>query len=215
MDRQLNTARLRLRAPRPGDEAAAFARWAADAEVLRYLGWRPHPDLAATRRQLAWDEARWLKRSACTWMLVPHGDPQPAGQVQLVARSTDGPVRHWRLGYLLARSHQGRGLMREAVAAVLDHALAQPEVWRVDALCDVDNQASQRLLQALHFCREGRLARHSVHPQLGADPRDVWLFARVREGAALPALGEGVACDWCAARGLCRRDHWTAEEAES
>ena len=26
--------------------------------------------------------------------------------------------------------------------------------------------------------------------------------------AALPALGEGVACEYCAARGLCRRDHW-------
>jgi len=28
-------------------------------------------------------------------------------------------------------------------------------------------------------------------------------------GAALPALGEGRACDYCAARGLCRKDHWT------
>jgi len=35
-------------------------------------------------------------------------------------------------------------------------------------------------------------------------------FARLREGAALPALGEGRACDYCAARGLCRRDFWAA-----
>lgn len=27
-------------------------------------------------------------------------------------------------------------------------------------------------------------------------------------GHPLPALGEGSACDWCAARGLCRRDFW-------
>jgi ATP-dependent helicase/nuclease subunit B len=39
-------------------------------------------------------------------------------------------------------------------------------------------------------------------------------LARVRGGAALPALGEGVACDYCAARGLCRRDHWAADEAQ-
>lgn len=31
---------------------------------------------------------------------------------------------------------------------------------------------------------------------------------RIGEGAALPALGEGTACDWCAARGLCRKDFW-------
>ena len=35
-------------------------------------------------------------------------------------------------------------------------------------------------------------------------------LARVRAGAGLPALGEGATCDFCAARGLCRRDHWSA-----
>ena len=38
-------------------------------------------------------------------------------------------------------------------------------------------------------------------------------LARVRAGAALPALGEGRACTYCQARGLCRRDHWPAAEA--
>ena len=32
---------------------------------------------------------------------------------------------------------------------------------------------------------------------------------RVGEGAVMPALGEGVACEFCAARGLCRRDWWS------
>ncbi len=31
---------------------------------------------------------------------------------------------------------------------------------------------------------------------------------RIGQGAALPALGEGKACDYCAARGLCRKDFW-------
>jgi ATP-dependent helicase/nuclease subunit B len=31
---------------------------------------------------------------------------------------------------------------------------------------------------------------------------------RVGDGAALPALGEGRVCEFCAARGLCRRDFW-------
>ena len=33
-------------------------------------------------------------------------------------------------------------------------------------------------------------------------------MARVRAGAGLPALGEGAVCEYCDARGLCRRDHW-------
>ena len=29
------------------------------------------------------------------------------------------------------------------------------------------------------------------------------------QGQPLPALGEGSACDFCEARGLCRRDDWS------
>ena len=38
-------------------------------------------------------------------------------------------------------------------------------------------------------------------------------LARIRAGAALPALGDGRACTYCEARGLCRRDQWPALEA--
>jgi len=34
-------------------------------------------------------------------------------------------------------------------------------------------------------------------------------MGRIAEGAPLPALGEGKACEFCAARGLCRKDFWT------
>lgn len=33
-------------------------------------------------------------------------------------------------------------------------------------------------------------------------------LGRIADGAPLPALGEGRVCDFCAARGLCRRDLW-------
>ena len=34
-------------------------------------------------------------------------------------------------------------------------------------------------------------------------------MTRIAKGAALPALGEGKACAYCAARGLCRKDFWS------
>lgn len=33
-------------------------------------------------------------------------------------------------------------------------------------------------------------------------------MARIADGEPMPALGEGKACDFCAARGLCRKDFW-------
>jgi ATP-dependent helicase/nuclease subunit B len=35
-------------------------------------------------------------------------------------------------------------------------------------------------------------------------------MARIAAGAPMRALGEGPGCDWCAARGLCRKDFWSA-----
>lgn len=40
-------------------------------------------------------------------------------------------------------------------------------------------------------------------------------YERMRNGAALPALGQGKACEHCSARGLCRRDHWADTPAAS
>lgn len=34
-------------------------------------------------------------------------------------------------------------------------------------------------------------------------------LARIAAGEALPALGEGYACEYCGARGLCRKDSWS------
>jgi ATP-dependent helicase/nuclease subunit B len=38
-------------------------------------------------------------------------------------------------------------------------------------------------------------------------------LSRIRQGAGLPARGEGRVCEHCEARGLCRRDHWSEPHA--
>ena len=36
-------------------------------------------------------------------------------------------------------------------------------------------------------------------------------LAALRAGEGAPALGEGQVCETCEMRGLCRRDHWSAD----
>lgn len=100
--------------------------------------------------------------------------------VQLLPQPTEAPPHHLRLGYLLARSAWGGGWMDEALRAVLHEACAQPALWRLDALCDTENPASLRLLQRHGFQREGVLRRHTLHPNAGAEPRDVVVMALTR-----------------------------------
>ncbi|MDO9313441.1 MAG: hypothetical protein Q7T97_02715 [Burkholderiaceae bacterium] len=47
-------------------------------------------------------------------------------------------------------------------------------------MCDFENPASQRLLAQVGLVNEGRLVRHTLHPNASDQPRDVWLYAAVR-----------------------------------
>jgi RimJ/RimL family protein N-acetyltransferase len=83
-------------------------------------------------------------------------------------------------GYVLAREFWGRGLMAEALTFGVDWALAQPEVFRAFAFCDVQNPGSARVMAKAGMTREGLLRRWHVCPNLGPEPRDCWLYAKVR-----------------------------------
>lgn len=72
------------------------------------------------------------------------------------------------------------------------------------------------VLSALYVALDDRQAIETVlHPEVTASAQALLNglardWQRLRQGAALRALGEGMVCDNCEARGLCRRDHWAA-----
>lgn len=61
----------------------------------------------------------------------------------------------------------------------------------------------------------GRTIERLEHPEVEESARALVVgvaadVSRIRRGAGLPALGEPPVCDYCEARGLCRRDHWSS-----
>ncbi|MCB1124173.1 MAG: GNAT family N-acetyltransferase, partial [Verrucomicrobiae bacterium] len=84
------------------------------------------------------------------------------------------------IGYLVAKPYWGKGYMTEVMQHWVDWALEQPGLFRVGALCDVDNPASARVMEKVGMEREGILRRYSVHPNLGPEPRDVFCYAKTR-----------------------------------
>jgi RimJ/RimL family protein N-acetyltransferase len=84
------------------------------------------------------------------------------------------------VGYVLARSEWGQGYVPEALAAVIDVLWTRPEIYRIFAVCDVDNPASARVMEKVGMQREGRLARFIVHPNVSDEPRDAYLYAITR-----------------------------------
>jgi RimJ/RimL family protein N-acetyltransferase len=87
----------------------------------------------------------------------------------------------WELGFVLARRYWDQGYMTEAMKAVMDWALRRGDVYRVWAVCDIDNLASARVMEKAGMQREGVLKRWSVHPNISAEPRDSYCYAVVKD----------------------------------
>jgi RimJ/RimL family protein N-acetyltransferase len=81
------------------------------------------------------------------------------------------------LGYVLARSEWGKGYMPEAAQALISWALGQEEIYRVWAVCDVENRASARVMEKVGMQREGILKRWVIHPNISTEPRDCYCYA--------------------------------------
>jgi RimJ/RimL family protein N-acetyltransferase len=171
----LETARLRLRRPVMEDAAASFMAYAQDPEVARYLIWRPHASVETVREFLQRCAGAWASGTAFAWAITAREDGRILGMVEVRMEG-----HRAELGYVLARPLWGRGFATEAVRAVVEAALAEPHLYRVWAVCDVENVASVRVLEKAGMQREGLLRRWMVLPNLGEIPRDCWCYAIVK-----------------------------------
>ncbi len=99
--------------------------------------------------------------------------------------SVGGSIDKHRMqfGYCLARDSWDHGFATEAARAFVAAAWQIPTLWRIQALCDVENHASAHVLEKIGLEREGTLRRYLVLPNLGDAPRDVYCFAKVRDTA--------------------------------
>ena len=84
------------------------------------------------------------------------------------------------IGYAAAPVHWGKGYVTEATHAVIDWAFRQPSIYRVYATTDVENIASQRVLEKVGMQCEGILRKYILHPNISAIPRDSYMYAIVK-----------------------------------
>lgn len=171
----IRTERLLLRPPEPADADAIFQSYAQDPEVTRYLTWRPHPSLAETQKVIRNAMAEWSSGTRFPRVITRSEDGTVLG---MLAVRVEGHMAV--IGYVLARSAWGHGYMTEAVRGVVEALWTVPSIFRIWAVCDVENVASARVLEKSGMLREGRLARFIVHPNISAEPRDVFCYAIIR-----------------------------------
>ena len=171
---RIETSRLVLRRPQPSDVDAIFAAYANDADATRYLSWSRHLSVEQTRAFLNFSDDHWASWPAGPYVIESKADDRLVGGAGLGFESP------WcaSTGYVLAPGFWGRGYATEALVAMVDVARLAG-VIRLYAQCHNDHAASRRVLEKGGFEREGLLRRQTVFPNLGPEPCDAWMYARI------------------------------------
>lgn len=168
----LETQRLFLRQPVSEDAALVFEQYAQDPEVAKYTGWQPHKSIREADEFINRCISAWANASAFPYVLIRKEDAQLVGMVEIRINQFKAD-----LGYVLAKSEWGKGYMPEAVQALTNWALGQDEIYRVWAVCDVENRGSARVMEKVGMQREGVLKRWFIHPNMTKEPRDCYCYA--------------------------------------
>jgi RimJ/RimL family protein N-acetyltransferase len=177
----LETPRLRVRPVAESDLAALMAV-NGDDQVTRFLPyetWRSMDDAQAWYKRIA-----VMQEAASAIQLVAVDKGSGSAIATCLLFQFDQKSERAELGYVLGRAHWGKGLMSEALSAVLDHAFGPMRVRRLEAHIDPRNKASRGLAQRLGFTREGLLRERWVDKD---EPTDIEVYGLLSREWRRPA----------------------------
>jgi RimJ/RimL family protein N-acetyltransferase len=151
------------------DAESIFSGYAQDPAVVKYLIWRPHKSVSDTREFLEQCIDGWQKAANFPYIISRRSDDKLMGMIEI---GLDGGV-----GYVLAKDYWGQGYMTEALKVIVDLAVRQSNMPKIWAHCDVENPASARVMQNAGMKLEGVLPRHTIHPNVSDEPRDMLSYS--------------------------------------
>jgi len=159
----LLTSRLRLR-PLSLDDAPAVFEIHADPQTVEYWG-HDLMSQVGQAEELIRGNIEWVESGSSYYWAIEWRD-----RAGLIGTCTlfklDQQNRHAEVGYILNRAFWGRGLMSEALSAMIDYAFNTLDLHRLEADTDPRNLASLALLEKFGFKREGLFReRWWVHGQ--------------------------------------------------
>ena len=181
---RIETGRLVLRCPRPGDGPAINAAVCATLDVLRpWLPWaqqapKPEESEIYCRRQ----QAKFLLREDLVMFIYETGSEGSEGPILGATgfHNIDWAARSFEIGYWRRTGLEGLGIVSEAVTALARMAFDHLGAQRLEIRMDDDNERSRKLAERVGFTFEGLLRSNSLTPQ--GVQRSTRVYAKLRDG---------------------------------
>ncbi len=176
---QIETPRLIIRSPLPGDGAPLRqAVLESQAELRKWLPWAVNVlDEAQYEARVREGRLKFLAREDLWLLLVHKEDGRIIGGSGL--HRIDWNVPRFEIGYWLHTAYTGQGLMHETVTAVTHFAFHTLGAQRVEIRCDARNGRSAAVARRAGYTLEATL-RHDSRHHLTNELRDTLIFARLR-----------------------------------
>ncbi|WP_010604265.1 GNAT family N-acetyltransferase [Pseudoalteromonas maricaloris] len=151
---QLDTERFTLRPLTSQDAEALFAIF-SDADVMRYWNTPPWECLDDATQFIKQSHEDLTTKQAITLAIVSKSDETLIGKCLLF--SWDKESRRAEIGFGIAKSHWGQGVIQEAGSALINYAFSTLQLRRIEAEIDPANIGSAKVLTKLGFTKEGHL----------------------------------------------------------
>ncbi len=161
--RNIETERLILRRFTVEDSPVMFRNWASDPHVTEYLIWPAYTDENGVMEYLRSVTVQYNNPTFYEWAIVLKSSNEPVGSIGCVRLREE--IAAMELGYCLGRQWWRRGLVPEALQAVIQFLFTNTDVNRIEAKHDVRNPASGAVMKKCGMQYEGTLRQAACYNQ--------------------------------------------------
>ena len=156
----LETERLRLRKLCMRDAADIFD-YSRDPLVAKYVLWDAQTSLSEARSYLRFMLRKYRLGEPASWGIELKATGRIVGTIGFMWIQRDNAAAE--VGYSLARGLWNRGLMTEALRAVIDFGFRSLNLNRIEAQHESENPASGTVMQKCGMLREGTLRQRLMN----------------------------------------------------
>ena len=151
---EIETDRLILRQFVKTDYISMFNNWASDDNVSKFLTWPTHTDPEISRRITENWVNSYDKENYYQWAIAFKIEKDnPFGSISVV--NTDENTLTFEIGYCIGKKYWNQGFTSEALAAVIDFLFRNTDVNRIEAVHDINNPNSGKVMQKCGMIFEG------------------------------------------------------------
>ena len=157
---EIRTRRLVLKEPTMKDDKWYLEHFSRP-EIVKGQGCPAPKDIVAARKELAeYLVDLFKKRMGFRWVITIKGEDKPIGSLGFYKWSPSASYQA-EMGYDLDKEYWGKGIMKEAMEAVLDFGFQKMKLNRIEVFIMPRNRRSMRLVRRLGFKKEGVLRQRS------------------------------------------------------